>query len=260
MENNGKKNFEPLIVAFLCNWCSYAGADLAGVSRYQYPSGVRIIRTMCSGRINPFMVFRAFHQGADGVIVAGCHLGDCHYISGNVHAQEKMAQVSRVIEKSKIPTQRFRLVWVSASEGKIFAQIMTKAAEELKILGPLSEEVINGVPTINKVVAAESLFLKFPVRWLTAKAGILMEEENVFGEREDPNKLKKMADIFFPNENPVGKTINIDNQLELTVDGVLQELPSGSHLEFDFLMQFSRLPEVMGYGGEDEWGDLPSAH
>jgi F420-non-reducing hydrogenase iron-sulfur subunit len=202
MEKNGAvEEFEPLIVAFLCNWCSYAGADLAGVSRYQYPPSVRIIRVMCSGRIDPYMVFRAFHNGADGVLVAGCHIGDCHYISGNLHSKERMEQVSRIIEKSKIPQERFRLAWVSASEGKIFARLIEEFTEELRKLGPLSKEVLGGVSSIDKVAAAENLFLDFPVRWLTAKVDILAQEENVFGEQLDPEQLKDVASNFFEMEH-----------------------------------------------------------
>ena len=160
-----------------------------------------------------------------------------------------MAQVSRVIEKSKIPTQRFRLVWVSASEGKIFAQIMTKAAEELRILGPLSEEVINGVPTINKVVAAESLFLKFPVRWLTAKAGILMEEENVFGEREDPNKLKKMADIFFETEYLKQLILRLISNNPTSLIKLAEKLDTPSKKIFDCLIELNMdgLVNIVGF-------------
>jgi F420-non-reducing hydrogenase iron-sulfur subunit len=244
-----EKEFEPLIVAFLCNWCSYAGADLAGVSRYQYPTSVRIIRVMCSGRIDPFMVFRAFHKGADGVLVAGCHPGDCHYISGNLHAKERMEQVSRIIEKSKIPPQRFKLAWISASEGKIFAQLIRDFTEELRKLGPLSKEVIGGVPTINKVAAAENLFLEFPVRWLTGKAEILAQEENVYGERLDPDKLKNIAENFFETEHLKHLILQLITNKPTSLLKLSEKLDAPSKEIFDCLVQLKMegLVDIVGF-------------
>ncbi len=246
---NAEKDFEPLIVAFLCNWCSYAGADLAGVSRYQYPTAVRIIRVMCSGRIDPSMVFRAFHKGADGVLVAGCHPGDCHYISGNLHAKERMEQVSRIIEKSKIPPQRFKLAWISASEGKIFAQLIRDFTEKLRELGPLSKEVVEGVPTINKVAAAENLFLEFPVRWLTGKAEILANEENVYGERLDPEKLKNIADNFFETEHLKHLILQLITNKPTSLLKLSEKLDAPSKEIFDCLVQLKMegLVDIVGF-------------
>ena len=128
--------FEPNIVAFCCNWCSYAGADLAGVSRMQYPPNARIIRVMCSGRVEPYFILRALELGADGVLVAGCHIGDCHYISGNVEAEKRMASVMEVLEKLGVGKNRMRLEWISASEGQKFAQTMKDFTEQIRKLGP----------------------------------------------------------------------------------------------------------------------------
>jgi F420-non-reducing hydrogenase iron-sulfur subunit len=133
-ENNG---FEPRIIGFLCNWCSYAGADLAGVSRIQYPPNIRIIRVMCSGRIDPAFVFEAFKDGADGVLVAGCHLpSDCHYISGNFKALRRITLLRRTLKEFGIEPERLRLEWVSASEGDKFATIVRDMVNEIKKLGP----------------------------------------------------------------------------------------------------------------------------
>jgi len=135
--------FEPKIVGFLCNWCAYAGADLAGVSRLQYPHNVRIIRVMCSGRIDPAFVLEAFKDGADGVLVAGCHLpSDCHYLSGNFKAQRRMFLLKKVLEQFGIEPQRLRLEWVSASEGDHFAWVIREMVEEVRRLGPSS--ITNG--------------------------------------------------------------------------------------------------------------------
>jgi F420-non-reducing hydrogenase iron-sulfur subunit len=129
-------NFEPLIIGFCCNWCSYAGADLAGVSRLQYPPNLRIIRVMCSGMVHPNMVINALTKGADGVMICGCHLGDCHYREGNVRAQARADAIKLMLQDFGIEEDRFRLEWVSASEGPRFAQVVTEMTERVKALGP----------------------------------------------------------------------------------------------------------------------------
>ncbi|ODS40443.1 MAG: methyl-viologen-reducing hydrogenase subunit delta [Candidatus Altiarchaeales archaeon WOR_SM1_79] len=128
--------FEPRIVAFCCNWCAYAGADLAGVSRFQYPPNIRIIRVMCSGRVTPEFILRAFELGADGVLVAGCHKGDCHYISGNEKAEKKVELTRRLIDLLGLKQERLRLEWISASEGLKFSEVIKEFVDELKRLGP----------------------------------------------------------------------------------------------------------------------------
>jgi F420-non-reducing hydrogenase iron-sulfur subunit len=133
-DNDG---FEPKIIGFLCNWCSYAGADLAGVSRIQYPPNIRIIRVMCSGRIDPAFILEAFKDGADGVLVAGCHLpSDCHYISGNFKAQRRIILLKDVMKEFGLEPGRLRLEWISASEGDKFAAVVRDMVEEIKNLGP----------------------------------------------------------------------------------------------------------------------------
>ncbi|MGD0057387.1 MAG: hydrogenase iron-sulfur subunit [Methanomassiliicoccales archaeon] len=129
-------DFEPRVVAFCCNWCSYAGADLAGVSRFQYPPNARIVRVMCSGRVEPQFILRAFELGVDGVLVAGCHIGDCHYISGNEKAQKKVEATKELVDQLGLDGRRLRLEWISASEGSKFAATMKEFTEDLKALGP----------------------------------------------------------------------------------------------------------------------------
>jgi heterodisulfide reductase subunit D len=131
-----KEKFEPNIVAFCCNWCSYAGADLAGVSRMQYPPNARIIRVMCSGRVEPYFIVRALELGADGVLVAGCHIGDCHYISGNVEAEKRMKTTQDLLDIVGIGRDRMRLEWISASEGQKFASTMKEFTDQIRALGP----------------------------------------------------------------------------------------------------------------------------
>ena len=135
-EKATEKVWEPKIIAFLCNWCSYAGADLAGVSRIQYPPTVRVIRVMCTGRMNPSFVIKAFQNGADGVLVAGCHPGDCHYIQGNLYARRRYSVLSELIEFLGIERERFMMSWVSASEGGKFARVVTELTDRVKKLGP----------------------------------------------------------------------------------------------------------------------------
>jgi F420-non-reducing hydrogenase iron-sulfur subunit len=132
-----KNGFEPRIIGFLCNWCSYAGADLAGVSRIQYPPNIRIIRVMCSGRIDPAFILEAFKDGADGVLVGGCHLpSDCHYISGNFKAMRRINLLKKVLKEFGIEPERVRLEWISASEGDKFASVVRDMVKEIKELGP----------------------------------------------------------------------------------------------------------------------------
>ena len=129
--------FEPKILAFCCNWCSYAGADLAGVSRVQYPPNVRVIRIMCTGRIESSHIIAAFETGgADGVIVSGCHPGDCHYISGNLRAEEQINRLKKMFDIIGFDHRRLRLQWVSASEGQLFGEYTTEFVELIKKLGP----------------------------------------------------------------------------------------------------------------------------
>ena len=133
-----KQEFKPELLVFCCNWCSYAGADLAGVSRFQYPPNMRIVRVMCSGRVETSFVLKALKDGADGVLITGCHIGDCHYISGNEFTKERFERLHKIIIKQLgINEKRVRLEWVSASEGKLFAELITEFTNDIKRLGPL---------------------------------------------------------------------------------------------------------------------------
>jgi len=130
--------FEPKIVGFLCRWCSYTGADLAGTSRMQYPPNIAAIKVMCSGRVDPTFVVKAFWQGADGVLIAGCHPGDCHYSNGNYKAMRRFPMLRKLLDEFGIEPQRLRLEWVSASEGRLFAELVREFTEEVRVLGPLN--------------------------------------------------------------------------------------------------------------------------
>ncbi|MDP7265466.1 MAG: hydrogenase iron-sulfur subunit [Candidatus Thermoplasmatota archaeon] len=128
--------FEPKIIGFLCNWCTYTGADLAGTSRLQYPTNLRIIRVMCSSRINPQFVLKAFQEGADGVLVSGCHPGDCHYLEGNYHARRKLTLLADLIDWMGVDPERFLISWISASEAPKFAEVVNNFSKKVKDMGP----------------------------------------------------------------------------------------------------------------------------
>ena len=130
------ENFNPLIVGFCCNWCAYAGADLAGVSRMQYPPNLRMIRVMCSGAVAPVYVLEAFCRGADGVFIGGCHPGDFHYLEGNYKTLRRILLLKKLLPQFGIEPERLRLEWVSAAEGQRFAHVVTDFVEEIKKLGP----------------------------------------------------------------------------------------------------------------------------
>ena len=128
--------FEPKILGFCCNWCAYAGADLAGINRNQYPPNIRIIRVMCSGTIDPLYIMKAFQKGTDGVFIGGCHIGDCHYQTGNHRAKKRVAIIKKILSYLGIDPRRVRLEWVSAAEGQKFAEVVTDFVAEIKRLGP----------------------------------------------------------------------------------------------------------------------------
>jgi len=138
------EQFEPLIIGFTCNWCSYRAADLAGTSRLQYPPNVRLIRLMCSGRLDPAFVLRALADGADGVLITGCHPGECHYLEQNLKTMRRYWLLRRTLEQFGVEPERVRLVWASAAEGVRLARIIEEMVEEVRALGPLNWPAVVG--------------------------------------------------------------------------------------------------------------------
>ncbi|OGS56250.1 MAG: hypothetical protein A3K60_07920 [Euryarchaeota archaeon RBG_19FT_COMBO_56_21] len=176
--------FEPRLVGFLCNWCSYAGADLAGVSRFQYPSNIRVIRVMCSGRIDPVLIIEALIQGADGVLIGGCHPGDCHYVNGNLQASYKIGLTEKILGLAGIDPQRVRLEWVSASEGQRFADLVRDFTGVLQKLGPSNaKDKMDGLTAIRKALS------DFRLRALVSNELKIVEEGNVYGDKLAKEKL-----------------------------------------------------------------------
>ena len=151
------KPFEPVMIGFTCNWCSYRAADMAGISRMKYAPNVRLIRLMCSGRLDPTFVFKAFAGGADAVLVSGCHPGDCHYATQNYKAMRRFHLMQRVLTQLGIEPGRLKLLWASAAEGQIFANAITKFVEEVRELGPLNwNHSVTPIPEIPADVPAEA--------------------------------------------------------------------------------------------------------
>ena len=131
-----EKKFEPKILGFFCNWCTYAGADLAGVSRLQYPPNIRVIRVMCSGTVSPHHVLRAFQKGADGVLIGGCHIGDCHYLRGNYMTIKRITFLQELLKFIGVEPGRLHLEWISAAEGPKLAKTVGDFTEKIRDLGP----------------------------------------------------------------------------------------------------------------------------
>lgn len=189
-------NFEPQILAFLCNWCSYAAADMAGISRVQYPPNVRVVRVMCSARVDPVFVVRGFLYGFDGVLVLGCHLGDCHYQIGNYHAEIKMRRLKNLLEIAGVARERLCIDWASAAEGTKFGQIITTFTERIRQEGSLDKDAL----LLQKLHAAELTTQNAKVRWLLGNELNLIEHGNIYGEKIATEKLDKAMDEVIKDE------------------------------------------------------------
>jgi len=192
--------FEPKILGFLCNWCSYAGADLAGVSRIQYPTNIRVIRVMCSGRVDPSFVVDAFIHGIDGILVLGCHLGDCHYLTGNYEAEVKMKALSKLLNLIDF-SKRMRLDWVSAAEGKKFAQIVSEFTKHIEVLGPSPVKDKQKKLELNdSLQAVKNVLDDSRLRGLIARQRELVTEENVYGEQISVERFENLINEVITNE------------------------------------------------------------
>ncbi|GAB4306142.1 MAG: hypothetical protein Kow0069_02590 [Promethearchaeota archaeon] len=186
--------FEPRVLGFLCNWCSYAGADLAGVSRIQYPPYLRVVRVMCSGRVDPEFVIEGLLQGLDGVIVMGCHPGDCHYLDGNYEAALKFAMVKKILALVGLD-DRVHLEWVSASEGKRFAEVITQFTEKIKKLGP--SPLGGASPDVklrSKLRAVKLAACGQRIRVLVGRQRKITQQGNVYGEKVDPQTFEALLE------------------------------------------------------------------
>ncbi len=217
--------FDPKIIGFLCNWCSYAGADLCGVSRYQYPTNIRNIRVMCSTRIDPYLIISIFKTGADGIFIGGCHIGDCHYISGNFHTKNKIALTKKLLKEAGFEPDRLHLEWVSASEGERFSQVITDFTERIKAFGP---SPVTGPNPDQKLLAnletAEAAALEFRLRALVGKEYKIINEGNVYGETKTEEEWEELIDDAIINEYARTKIIKLTGLQPYSVLDLAKEL------------------------------------
>lgn len=200
-DNGGNEGFEPKIIGYLCNWCCYAGADLAGVSRIQYPPNIRIIRIMCSSRLEPSILLEMFIQGIDGIFIGGCHFGDCHYMEGNYHAIHKIELTKKLMEKSGLNPERLRLEWVSASEGQRFAVIMKEMSEKILELGP--NPVSGTKPDLRimeELLIAKNASDDFRLRLLVGKTYIVTEKGNAYNDMIEEERYKEIINEIVDEE------------------------------------------------------------
>ncbi|UCE80433.1 MAG: hydrogenase iron-sulfur subunit [Methanobacteriota archaeon] len=192
------KERKPKIVGFLCNWCSYAGADLCGVSRFQYPANIRLVRVMCSARVSPHLVLDLFEAGADGVLIGGCHLNDCHYMTGNFHTEKRVGLMKRLLREAGIEEARLRLEWISASEGEKFSKVVTEFTEEIRRLG--TSRVLTDDMMKVRAASADNASETFRLKALIGKEFNLLNKGNAYGDKLDPEKLGRIIDTAVVDE------------------------------------------------------------
>jgi len=227
--------FEPKILGFLCNWCSYAGADLAGVGRIQYAPNLRVIRVMCSGRVDPTFVLEALTSGVDGVLIMGCHPGDCHYLEGNYEAEMKVDMLKRLLALIGL-AERLRLEWASASEGARFAEIVQDFIDHIRSLGPspLRREKLD-VKKLEYIKAAKRAAEDFRLRALVSRERKLLMSGNMYGEEVKEEEFEKIMEeaivaeyirnrIYLLLEKEPTSIKNLSHLLELTTTQVLDHI------------------------------------
>ena len=231
-----QSTFKPKIIGFLCNWCSYAGADLAGVSRFQYPPNIRVIRVMCSGRLDPAIVLEMLIQGADGVFIGGCHLGDCHYIRGNYYAEKRYQMTKKLLAKTGLNPERLQLKWISASEGQLFADTMREITELITSLGPSPVAGDNpDLEILEQLLIIRNAAEDYRLRVIIGKGISLVDDYNVYREKLDPERFNVLLDqaieeeyirsgiLYMTKEKPVS-VIEIAKKIKVSPEVVLQHV------------------------------------
>jgi F420-non-reducing hydrogenase iron-sulfur subunit len=242
-------DFEPKILGFLCNWCSYAGADLAGVSRMQYPTNIRVLRVMCSGRVDPVLLADSFLRGIDGILVTGCHIGDCHYISGNLHAAKRMEILIGLVDAT-VFKNRLRLEWVSASEGTRFAEVVRSFTEKIRALGP---NPLKGNPDARGQLEAIRHTMASPrVKNVLGKYIQLTERENVYGERLPKDEMERLVREVVASEHARAFIRNLASEKPRTVPELAarMSIPPSEVLRHIAIMKKRNLVEMAGHAGQ----------
>lgn len=228
---------EVKIIGFMCNWCCYAGADLAGVSRFRYPPNIRIIRVMCSGRIDPEIILDTFLYGADGVFIGGCHLGDCHYVEGNYYAEKKIEMARRLLKEAGVEPERLRLEWVSASEGERFAATIKEFTEEIKEMGRIEFDK-------EKMEAVRMVAADYRLRILATKERELLEEGNKYGEVFTQHEMDRLLDDMV-REDYEAKRILLKLKKPMSVKEISAELNLKPNVVFRHILDLKRY-ELIG--------------
>jgi coenzyme F420-reducing hydrogenase delta subunit len=234
--------FEPKIIGFLCNWCGYAGADLAGVSRIQYPPNIRVIRVMCSGRVDPVIILEMFENGADGVLVVGCHPpSDCHYKEGNLYAERRVKMLKKLIACTGLEPERLRLEWVSAAEGERFAEIVRDFTIQIKSLGPspLAKEKPDEQLLAN-IRAAKKASNGSRLRTLVGRERKLTEETNVYGERVKQEEFDKLMEESINEEYLRGRIYLLTKYKPMSVEELAKHLGVDSSLVLQHMVVMRR--------------------
>jgi len=223
---------EVKIIGFMCNWCCYAGADLAGVSRFRYPPNIRIIRVMCSGRVDPEIILDSFLYGADGVFIGGCHLGDCHYVEGNYYAEKKIEMARRLLKEAGVEPERLRLEWVSASEGEQFAATIKEFTEEIKEMGRIEFDK-------EKMEAVRMVAADYRLRILATKERELLEEGNKYGEVFTQHEMDRLLNDMVREEYEA-KRILLKLKKPMSVKEISSELNWKPNVVFRHILDLKR--------------------
>jgi len=241
--------FSPRIVGFLCNWCSYAGADLAGVSRFQYPPNIRIVRVMCSTRVSPHLILEVLKAGADGVLVGGCHIGDCHYITGNYYTEKRINLTKELVRLAGIEPERLRLEWISASEGERFAGTVSDFVKQVKALGP--SPVTRDEKVMLRLSAAAEAAKFFRLRLLSGKEIKLTGEGNVYGEKLEGGKMDSMLKTAAAAEYKRSLILELTKRVAMSVKELASEIgePTDVTLEHVVALRSKNLLAMSGIDG-----------
>jgi len=242
--------FEPRILGFLCNWCSYAGADLAGVSRMQYPTNLRVVRVMCSGRVDPAVVADTLLKGLDGVLVTGCHINDCHYISGNFHTQKRMNLLIELIDRTPM-RGRVKLEWVSASEGARFAAVVKDFTDNVRALGPTP---VNSNPEARTaLLAVRDTFASPHLRNVLGKYFHLTEKGTVYGTRIDAERMERTLRDVLNAEHARALIMHSAGTAPVTVPRLseLTRIPTDQVLRHLSVMMKQNKVALAGHDGAD---------
>ncbi len=251
--SGGDTNFEPNILGLLCNWCSYAASDLAGISRIQLPPTVRIIRVMCTGSIDPSMVFEAFEQGLDGVLVMGCHPGDCHYLTGNYNAEKKVKMIKMLLAKTEIMPERMHLEWVSAAEGPKFAEVVKEFTKRITSLGP--NPLFKGTEVDHEkmkgLLGAKHASERFKLRAVVGRERKLTEEGNVYGEKIPQQKFDEWMDEFVSDEYIRSRILDAVRSEPKTVEQLSEDLGIPTKIVFLHVGRLWKKQMILPFGHVD---------